>query len=834
MAIKKSELYSSLWASCDKLRGSMEPSQYKDYVLVLLFVKYVSDKYANDPNALIKIPVGGSFKDMVALKGQKDIGEKIDTAISSLAKENDLVNVIDVISFQDEEKLGKGKEMIDKLTDLISIFENPSLDFSKNRAEGDDILGDAYEYLMRHFASDSGKSKGEFYTPGEVSRILAKVIGVKKASKVKQTIHDPTCGSGSLLLKVADESENSANIYGQEKTVVTAALARMNMILHNNPEAVIEKGQSTLSNPLHLNKETGDLKTFDFVVANPPFSSKNWTDGFDPSKDFYKRFEDGKIPPEKNGDYAFLLHIIKCLKSTGKGACILPHGVLFRGNVEAEIRKSIIKKGYIKGIIGLPANLFYGTGIPACVIVIDMENATASKDLSDDEKGIFMIDASKGFIKDGNKNRLREQDIHKIVDVFNKQIEIPKFSRMVSITEISDAKNDFNLNIPRYIDSQEIEDIQDIEAHLLGGIPNADIEALNEYWEVYPSLKNELFEASKRENYSQLKITKDSIKPAIFSHPEFVQFSKEMDDLFTSWKTRNTQFLKTLNIGIKPKKTIHAISEDVLQTYTDKKLMDNYAVYQHLLNYWDEVMQDDCYLIAVDGWKAEPYRMLTTNKAGKETDKGWDCELVPKTLVIDHYFSTDKKAIEKLEADRETIASQLTEIEEEHSCEDGYFADFDKVNKANVQKRLNELKAKKLKPVNKEKEYSIAAESDSEYEVLNTEKKMLEQYLKLIENQLELNKKIKDATLELDTKALHRYKTLTEEDIKQLVVDNKWMASIKKSVKTEMERISQRLTQRIKELAERYETPMPKQTAEVAELEAKVNNHLAKMGFLWN
>jgi type I restriction enzyme M protein len=402
------------------------------------------------------------------------------------------------------------------------------------------------------------------------------------------------------------------------------------------------------------------------------------------------------------------------------------------------------------------------------------------------------------------------------------------------ITEISDAKNDFNLNIPRYIDSQEIEDIQDIEAHLMGGIPNADIEALNEYWEVYPSLKSELFEASTREHYSQLKITKDSIKPAIFSHPEFVQFSKEMDDLFTSWKTRNTQFLKTLNIGIKPKKTIHAISEDVLQTYTDKKLMDNYAVYQHLLNYWDEVMQDDCYLIAVDGWKAEPYRMLTTNKAGKETDKGWDCELVPKTLVIDHYFSTDKKAIEKLEADRETIASQLTELEEEHSCEDGYFADFDKVNKANVQKRLNELKAKKLKPVNKEKEYSIAAESISEYEVLNTEKKMFEQYLKLIENQLELNKKIKDATIELDTKALHRYKTLTEEDIKELVVDNKWMASLQKSVKTEMERISQRLTQRIKELAERYETPMPKQTADVAELEAKVNTHLAKMGFIWN
>ena len=829
MAIKKSELYSSLWASCDKLRGSMEPSQYKDYVLVLLFVKYVSDKYANDPNGLIKIPKGGSFRDMQELKGQKDIGEKIDMSISALAKENDLVNVIDVISFQDEEKLGKGKEMVDKLTDLVTIFENPALDFSKNRAEGDDILGDAYEYLMRHFASESGKSKGEFYTPAEVSRVLAKVIGVKKVTKEKQTIYDPTCGSGSLLLKVAEEAETKVNLYGQEKTVVTAALARMNMILHNNPEAVIEKGQSTLSNPLHKN-ELGNLKTFDFVVANPPFSSKNWTDGFDPANDIYNRFETEKIPPAKNGDYSFLLHIIKSLKSRGKGACILPHGVLFRGNVESEIRKSLIEKGYIKGIIGLPANLFYGTGIPACVIVIDMENAEAAKDLSEEERGIFMIDASKGFIKDGNKNRLREQDIHKITDVFNKQIEVPKFSRFVSYKDISDPKNDFNLNIPRYIDSQEIEDIQDIEAHLLGGIPNADIEALNEYWEVYQTLKGELFAGSTRKGYGQLKITKDNIKQKIFKHPEFVTFSQEMDKLFDDWKKRNTVFLKGLIVGIKPKQTIHNISEDVLKTYTGKALMDKYDVYQHLMNYWNEVMQDDCYLVAVDGWKAEPYRILVKNKAGKETDKGWDCDLVPKILVIDRYFLTERKAIEKLEAERETVATTLQELEEEHSGDEGYFSDYDKVNKANVLKRLKEILASKPKTNAKKQTLPLAAEGETAY----GEQAILEQYLELTEKQTELNKKIKEAEAELDKKTLARYKTLTETEIKQLAVDDKWMASIERSVKTEMERISQRLTQRIKELAERYETPLPKQTTDVAELENKVSAHLQKMGFVWN
>lgn len=822
MAIKKSELYSSLWASCDELRGGMDPSQYKDYILVLLFVKYVSDKYANDPNAIIEIPVGGSFKDMQALKGNKDIGNQINIIIGELAKANDLKGVIDVADFADDDKLGKGKEMVDRLSNLIAIFENPALDFSKNRAGGDDILGDAFEYLMKNFATESGKSKGQFYTPSEVSRVMAKVLNIHNATN-RTTFYDPTCGSGSLLLKALDEADGKGTIYGQEKDVATAALARMNMILHGQEAIEIHRGQSTLSDPF-FKDSNGHLKTFDFVVANPPFSSKNWATGFDPQNDLYGRFEKDeeesaktgkatyKTPPDKNGDYAFLLHILKSLKSTGKGACILPHGVLFRGNAEAEIRKSLILRGYIKGIIGLPANLFYGTGIPACIIVMDKEGA-------DERKHIFMLDASKGFIKDGNKNRLREQDIHKIVDVFNKQIELPKYSRLVSVEEISDPKNDFNLNIPRYIDSQEAEDIQDIAAHLLGDIPNADIDALEEYWKVYPSLRKQLFKDG-RKNYSQLTVEPAQVKNEIFSHPEFVQFSKEMDAVFEGWKTKNTAFLKTLKTGIKPKQTIHRISEDVLTTYTGKALMDKYDVYQHLMNYWNEVMQDDCYLISADGWKAE----LSIIKQTK-TATVWDCDLVPKYLVIERYFLTEKQAIEKLEADKEAIANQLTELEEEHSAEDGYFAELDKVNKANVQKRLKELLS--AKPKGKKQSLAMAAEPEAAY----GEQAVLEQYLELTEKQTELIKKIKEANADLDKKVIERYKTLTEDEIKQLVVDDKWMANIERSVKTEMERISQRLTQRIKELAERYETPLPRQTNEVKLLEEKVNKHLEMMGF---
>lgn len=490
MAIKKSELYSSLWASCDELRGGMDASQYKDYVLVMLFIKYISDKWAGQPYAPISIPEGASFQDMVKLKGKPDIGDQINKKIvAPIAAANQLADMPD---FNDVSKLGSGKEMVDRLTNLISIFQNPSLNFSKNQAEGDDILGDAYEYLMRHFATESGKSKGQFYTPAEVSRIMAKIIGIdREETSADTTVYDPACGSGSLLLKISNVANGKVTLYGQEKDAATSGLARMNMILHNEPTALIKQGNS-LSNPLFENPDES-LKTFDYVVANPPFSDKRWSNGLTlPDDGKYNRFQDFGVPPSKNGDYAFLLHIVRSLKRKGKGAVILPHGVLFRGNAEAEIRTNLLKKGYIKGIIGLPANLFYGTGIPACIILIDKEDAT-------DRKAIFMIDAGKGFIKDGNKNRLREQDLHRMADVFNNKEEIPGFSKLVSLSAIE--ANAFNLNIPRYIESQDTEDIQDIEAHLRGGIPNLDIEALHGFWEVYPNLKKALFTQSDRSSY---------------------------------------------------------------------------------------------------------------------------------------------------------------------------------------------------------------------------------------------------------------------------------------------------------------------------------------------
>ena len=554
MAIKKNELYSSLWESCDKLRGGMDASQYKDYILTLLFVKYVTDKFKGQKYADINVPAGGSFDDLVALKNNKDIGEKMDKAIAKLAEANNLTGVIDNAKFFDNSKFGNGKDMVDTLTGLVSIFERPEFNFSNNKAGGDDILGDAYEYLMRNFATESGKSKGQFYTPAEVSRILAKVIGLGQVKNRNTTIYDPACGSGSLLIRAADEAPFDIAIYGQEKETTTAGLAKMNLVLHNKASGEIKSG-NTFSNPQYL--DNGALKRFDFVVANPPFSLKNWTDGLQE----FGRFDGyDDRPPEKNGDYAWLLHILKSLKPTGKAAGIWPHGVLFRGNAEESLRKNIIDRGYIKGIIGLPANLFYGTGIPACIIVMDKEDAAERQG---NNGGIFMIDASHDFVKDGPKNRLRERDIHKIVQTFVNRIEDdPKYARFVPMEEIK-VKNGYNLNIPRYIDSGDAEDEQSIDAHLNGGIPAGDVDSLKRYWDIFPGLKSKLFKKF-RAGYYQLKVEKDEIRGAIFNDEEFKAYAGQIDNACDAWLKKSSKKLMNIDGTVDVKKFIIELAESLI------------------------------------------------------------------------------------------------------------------------------------------------------------------------------------------------------------------------------------------------------------------------------
>lgn len=809
MALKKTDLYSSLWKGADELRGGMDASQYKDYVLTLLFVKYVTDKAKSNSSSLIEVPSGGSFDDLVALKGDKEIGDKVNKAIAKLAEANDLQNVINLADFNDEEKLGKGKEMQDRLTNLISIFQD--LDFRGSRAEGDDLLGDAYEYLMRHFATESGKSKGQFYTPAEVSRVMSQLIGITADTPFSATVYDPTCGSGSLLLKVADAAPHGLTIYGQEKDNATWALAKMNMILHDNEIADIRKGD-TIANPQFI---SGDrLDTFDFLVANPPFSVKAWASGLENE---YGRFDDYVRPPEKNGDFAFLLHMLKSLKSAGKGAVILPHGVLFRGNAEGTIRREIIKRGYIKGIIGLPANLFYGTGIPACILVIDKENAQA-------RTGIFMIDASKGFEKDGPKNRLRPRDMHKMTDAFTNQIEIAGYSRIVPVSEIENAANDFNLNIPRYIDSSEPEDIQDLHAHIHGGIPNRDIDALEPYWTAFPSLRFELFRPL-REGYSELAVDKNDVHKTITNSVEYQAFSQVTEQIVSEWWSGHREGLCAISPNTKPADLITEVSEDLLAIFHPRPLVDEYAVYEQLMSYWNQTMHDDVALIMSEGWddSAKPRKTIEDKDrkisetpdlvlgTGKNAQK-YKMDLIPPALIVKRYFANEKAQLDLLNTQLETATQAIEEFVEENSGEEGLLADAmddGKITKALAIARLRE--AKREDPHGDEVVTLVAL-------------------IELYGAEAIAKNSVKDANATLDEATLRRYGNLTTNDIQQLVIDDKWGATVEGRVRSDVSSLITKLIARINELGQRYGETLEDISIKTDLLSAKVVNHLERMG----
>ncbi|WP_235682724.1 MULTISPECIES: type I restriction-modification system subunit M [Mycobacteriaceae] len=786
----------------------MDASQYKDYILTLLFVKYVSDKAKTDPNSLIEVPKGGSFDAMLAAKGDKEIGDRFNKIIAKLAEANDLRNVIDQADFNDEEKLGKGKEMQDRLSKLVTIFND--LDFRGSRAEGDDLLGDAYEYLMRHFATESGKSKGQFYTPAEVSRILAKVVGIGPKTRQDQTVYDPACGSGSLLLKAAAEAPRGMTIYGQEKDNATWALCKMNMILHGNEIADIAKGD-TITSP-HFTK--GDhLRTFDYIVMNPPFSVKSWNNGLEND---YGRFEYGR-PPEKNGDYAFLLHALTSLRSTGKAAIILPHGVLFRGHAETTIRTRLLKQGFIKGVIGLPANLFYGTGIPACVVILDKENAQA-------RTGVFMIDASKGFMKDGPKNRLRSQDIHKIVDTFTNQIEIERYSRMVPMSEIADPNNDYNLNIPRYIDASEPEDLQDLSAHLHGGIPDRDLDALQPYWDAFPQLRSQIFTAN-RPGYSDLAIDVSAVQQAIFDAPGFHKLRAEATGIVEDWFAAHRDTLAGVTADTIPNELIATISDDLLARFKPVPLLDEYNIYEQLMTYWHDTMHDDVYLIMADGWQgaARPRKAIDDKErkltetpdlvvgSGRGASK-YKMDLIPPSLMVSTYYYDRAAEIDNLTAAVEEATRAVEEYIEEHAVDDGLLAeamDDDKITKALAAARLREAKKLRGEPA---------------------EIKTLQHLIKLYDAEAEAKKSVKELQTALDETVLSEYGNLTEDDVKTLVLDNKWHATVVRRVASEVEALTLDLVARIQQLGERYAATVSDLDAELDSLEAKVADHLAAMG----
>lgn len=466
MKTTKEVINNVVWKACDTFRGTMDSSQYKDYVLSMLFVKYLSDfykeklqtlneKYNGDDERVKRalqrekfvLDESCTFEYLLKHKEASNLGEVINKALERIEEDNaeKLEGIFRNVDFNDKKVLGDTKERNAILKHLLEDFSDSRLDLSPSKLTGADIIGDSYEYLIAHFASDAGKKGGEFFTPNEVSTLLAKLVEPKDGDR----IYDPTCGSGSLLIKASKEvgSPNFA-IYGQEKNGQTHALSRMNMYLHEINDAKIEWGD-TIRNPLHF--ENDRLMKFDVVVANPPFSLDKW--GADEaSNDTFKRFERG-VPPKSKGDYAFIQHMIASLNENGRMGVVLPHGVLFRSASEGRIRKQLIQENLLDAVIGLPANLFFGTNISASILIFKKQ-----RNITD----ILFIDASQDFNKDKNQNSIDEEHIQKILDTYANKTEIEKYSHIATLEEIKE--NDYNLNIPRYIDTFEEEAPIDLEA----------------------------------------------------------------------------------------------------------------------------------------------------------------------------------------------------------------------------------------------------------------------------------------------------------------------------------------------------------------------------------
>ena len=532
-------------------------------------------------------------------------------------------------------------------------------------------------------------------------------------------------------------------------------------------------------------------------MANPPFSAKAWSNGLDPAHDEFGRFKQG-VPPARNGDYAFLLHLVASLKSRGKGAIILPHGVLFRGKREADIRRNLVRRGLVKGIIGLPPNLFYGTGIPACIVVIDKENARA-------RRGIFMVDASRGFRKDGNKNRLRAQDIHRIVDVFNSQTEAPRYARMVPVPEIADSANDYNLNISRYVDASEPEDLHDLDAHLNGGIPDRDLEALGAWWEVFPSLRATLFESAGRDGYSRLRVDKSEVDAVIRDHPEFQEYRQQVAEIFDLWRDVHRPILRDLAPGDVPADVIDALSENLLTCFADLPLISPYDVYQRLMDYWDNVMQDDVHLVVSDGWVAAAKPRATIedkHRQIKETPdltvqrRRYKMDLVPPALIVARWFAAEQAKIDRLRVTHDAARQALEAFIEEHAStadgDDGPLAgavnDKGRVTKAGVRARVLE----------------VEADPESHHEM-----EPLLRCLALMNAEAAAGRAVKTAQAALDTQVLARYETLTETETKTLVVDGKWFATIRGAASEEVRRVLRQFVVRVIALDERYARSLP-------------------------
>ncbi|WP_443666685.1 type I restriction-modification system subunit M [Eshraghiella crossota] len=824
--MNKQQLAAKIWESANKMRSKIEANEYKDYILGFIFYKFLSEKevkYLKENDWTDEYLPDLTEEDIETVESvQKNLGYFIsyDNLFSTwLSKGRDfsvqdvrdalsafsrLINTTHKKVFEGVfdtlqtglSKLGDSSASQSKaISDLIHLIKDIPMDGKQDY----DVLGFIYEYLISMFAANAGKKAGEFYTPHEVSLLMSEIVADHLKNRAEIKIYDPTSGSGSLLINIGKsvakfiDNENNIKYYAQELKQNTYNLTRMNLVMRGIlPDNIVTRNGDTLEDDWPYFDENDPVGTYDplyvdAVVSNPPYSQA-WNPIDKETDPRYARFG---LAPKGKADYAFLLHDLFHLKSDGIMTIVLPHGVLFRGGEEGEIRKNLIEQNHIDAIIGLPANIFFGTGIPTIIMVLKQKRSNTD---------VLIVDASKGFIKVGKNNKLRASDIKRIVDVVTKRESVDKFSKVVCRDEI--RKNEYNLNIPRYVDSSEAAESWDIYASMFGGLPLSEIDELEEYWNAFPELKATLFENTSA---AYCRLTIQDVKKAIKEHKDVCSFEENYRAAFYDFDKYLSDELigKMTTLNISKEET--TLSSNIFERLQDIPLVDKYEAYQLLDDDWTKIAVD-LEIIQTEGFEAtkrvDP-NMVIKKKDGKEQEvqEGWVGRIIPFDLIQDTLLADDKATLKTKENRLSEITSEYEELfdlltEEEKECD---FAGEDGFVNAEIKKAL---KSDSLEPETKERLSKVAA--------LNAEEKELKAALK------------KEAGL-LEGKTKSTIEGLSDEQVIELL-EEKWINPLIQSLMKLPDIIVNGLVTKIEALAKKYETTFAEVETQIADTEATLSS----------
>ena len=828
--MNKQQLASKIWESANKMRSKIEANEYKDYILGFIFYKFLSDKELkylkendyedadirelteDDEDAVkdIQTSIGyfiayeNLFSTWLEMGSDFDV-DNVRTALSAFTRlisesHKKVFNKIFDTLQSGLSKLGdSSKSQTKAVSDLIYLIKDIPMDGKQDY----DVLGFVYEYLISNFAANAGKKAGEFYTPHEVSVLMSEIVAEHLKDRDKIEIYDPTSGSGSLLINIGKslskymDNSNGIKYYAQELKENTYNLTRMNLVMRGIiPSNIYARNGDTLEDDWPYFDDADPIASYDplyvdAVVSNPPYS-QNWNPS---GKEMDPRYAGYGIAPKSKADYAFLLHDLYHLKPDGIMNIVLPHGVLFRGGEEGEIRKNLIENNKIDAVIGLPANIFFGTGIPTIVMVLRQKRE------NDD---ILIIDASKGFVKEGKNNKLRESDIKKIVDTFKNRLSIDKYSKVVSRDEI--RQNEYNLNIPRYVDSSEKAEGWDIYALMFGGIPENELSDYNEYWNAFPTLRDDLYSKTGSSYYG---LNTDDVKATIKNNKDVRAFIEEYKNAFNGFNEALEDILikniESINISMAE----ILIGDEIFRRIKDKPLVNAYEAYQLFSDEWNTVSVD-LEIIQTEGFEAtkkvDP-NLVSKKKDGKdvEVQDGWAGHVIPFSLVQDKILYAEKKALSDKENRLLDIKSLYEELLEEFN-EDEKEMDFITEDRdAFVNSEV--IKASK----NKELEEETLAKLKKVVDIIDEEKK--------------LKKEIKTLNAELENETKKRIEELTDTEVIELLKD-KWITPIVKGLDVIPNRIIESLSSKMESLVKKYELTFSDVEKEIAETEKALRDML--------